>query len=240
MNTTTPSELLSVSDDLDLARSNHALESMSAAERASWALQHLPGVHLVSSSFGIQSAVMLHLMNQLRPGIPVVLIDTGYLFAETYRFIDQLKELLDLNLKVYAPQLSAAWQEARYGKLWLEGKSGIERYNQIHKVEPMQRALDDLAAGTWYAGLRRDQSSTRKPLPVLRRQQGRFKFHPLVDWHNKDIHRYFNEHDLPYHPLWEKGFQSVGDTHTSRPVEPGMSEEQSRFYGLTRECGLHI
>jgi phosphoadenosine phosphosulfate reductase len=74
---------------------------------------------------------------------------------------------------------------------------------------------------------------------VLRRQQGRFKVHPLVDWTRRDIHAYLAEHNLPYHPLWEKGFKSVGDRHTSQPLQPGMSEEQSRFFGLTRECGLH-
>ncbi|MCP4979784.1 MAG: phosphoadenylyl-sulfate reductase [Gammaproteobacteria bacterium] len=239
MSTSNPS-FLAPDDNFDLAGNNQLLKSMTAEARINWALQHLPGAPVVSSSFGIQSAVMLHLMNRLCPGIAVVLVDTGYLFAETYRFIDQLEKRLDLNLKVYSSQLSAAWHEARYGKLWLDGKSGIERYNEIHKVEPMRRALEDLAAGSWYAGLRRSQSSSRKPLPVLRRQQGRFKIHPLVDWRNRDVHRYIVEHDLPYHPLWEKGFQSVGDTHTSRPLEAGMSAEQSRFFGLTRECGLHI
>jgi len=223
-----------------LEETNRSLESMTAEKRIAWALEQLPGRHIVSSSFGIQSAVMLHLMNRMHPGIPVVLIDTGYLFAETYRFIDQLSERLQLNLRVYAPRLSAAWQEARSGQLWREGKRGIEHYNQIHKVEPMQRALEDLTVGSWYAGLRRDQASTRANLPVLRRQQGRFKIHPLVDWHKRDIHRYLSRHDLPYHPLWEKGYPSVGDHHSSSRLQAGMTEEQSRFFGLTRECGLHL
>jgi phosphoadenosine phosphosulfate reductase len=104
----------------------------------------------------------------------------------------------------------------------------------------MQRALRELEVGTWFAGLRRDQSSTRAALPVLRLQNNRFKVHPLVDWHNRDIHRYLKQHKLPYHPLWQQGYQSVGDIHTSRPIESGMSEEQSRFFGLSRECGLHL
>ena len=226
-------------DDFTLKLINHELESCSAEQRVGWTLEHMPGAHVVSSSFGIQSAVMLHLMNRLQPGIPVILIDTGYLFAETYRFIDKLCEKLDLNLHVFNPQLSAAWHEARHGRLWLEGKSGIEHYNRIHKIEPMERALDSLSAGTWYAGLRREQASTRHGLPILRIQQDRFKIHPLVDWHKRDIHRYLKQHGLPYHPLWEKGYQSVGDHHSSRPLEPGVSEEQTRFFGLVRECGLH-
>ena len=223
----------------DFEQANSWLETRNAEQRVKWALENLPGTQVVSTSFGIQSAVMLHLMTRLCPDIPVVLIDTGYLFAETYRFADQLKLRLDLNLKVYTPTLSAAWQEARHGELWLDGMRGIEHYNLIHKVEPMQRALKDLDAGSWYAGLRRDQAQSRQSLPVLRRQQGRFKVHPLIDWTRRDIHAYLAEHNLPYHPLWEKGFKSVGDRHTSQPLQPGMSEEQSRFFGLTRECGLH-
>ena len=225
-----PTQSLLEGDEIALARVNQILEPMTAEERVCWALENLPGGHAISSSFGIQSAVMLHLMSSQQARIPVILIDTGYLFPETYQFIDQLTRRLDLNLQVFQPKYSAAWQEARNGRLWNQGKSGIERYNKINKVEPMIRALEELSVNTWYAGLRRDQASTRKSLPVLRQQQGRFKIHPLVDWSNRDIHRYLDQHELPYHPLWDKGYQTVGDTHTSRPIEPGMSEEQSRFF----------
>lgn len=218
---------------------NQQLEQMSAAERIQWALEQLPGQQALTSSFGIQSAVMLHLVSRIQPDIPVILIDTGYLFNETYQFIDQLQVLLKLNIHSYRSLVSPAWQEAREGQLWLQGKQGIERYNHTNKVEPMNRALRELKVGTWFAGLRRDQSSSRETLPVLRVQKGRFKFHPIIDWHKRDVHQYLVQHGLPYHPLWEKGYTSVGDTHTSRPLEPGMSDEQSRFFGLQRECGLH-
>ena len=198
-------------DPNDLAQTNQMLESCSAEQRVDWALRNLPDSQVVTSSFGIQSAVMLHLMNRSCPGIPVVMIDTGYLFDETYRFADQLQQRLDLNLRVYRPDISAAWHEARHGKLWLDGERGIERYNRVHKVEPMQRALRELSVGSWYAGLRRDQSQSRKPLSVLRRQQGRYKIHPLVDWNRRDVHRYLAEHDLPYHPLWHQGYVSIGE-----------------------------
>ncbi|SQB42349.1 phosphoadenosine phosphosulfate reductase [Citrobacter koseri] len=126
-----------------------------------WALENLPGEYVLSSSFGIQAAVSLHLVNQIRPDIPVILTDTGYLFPETYQFIDELTEKLNLNLKVYRATESAAWQEARYGKLWEQGVEGIEKYNDINKVEPMNRALKELNAQTWFAGLRREQSGSR-------------------------------------------------------------------------------
>ncbi|MEJ5113333.1 phosphoadenosine phosphosulfate reductase [Erwinia billingiae] len=232
-------ELPKVKRVMALAELNTRLEKLSAQDRVLWALENLPGEAVLSSSFGIQAAVSLHLVNQARPGIPVILTDTGYLFPETYQFIDHLTDKLQLNLKVYRAEQSAAWQEARYGKLWEQGVEGIERYNDINKVEPMNRAMKELKAQTWFAGLRRDQSSSRANLPVLAIQRGVFKLLPIIDWDNRQVHQYLQDNDLGYHPLWDQGYLSVGDTHTTRKWEPGMAEEETRFFGLKRECGLH-
>ena len=232
-------ELPKVERVMALAEINTKLEKLSAQERVVWALENLPGEAVLSSSFGIQAAVSLHLVSQAKPDIPVILTDTGYLFPETYRFIDELTDKLGLNLKVFRAEQSAAWQEARYGKLWEQGVEGIERYNDINKVEPMNRALKTLNAQTWFAGLRRDQSSSRANLPVLAIQRGVFKVLPIIDWDNRQVYQYLKEHGLGYHPLWDQGYLSVGDTHTTRKWEPGMAEEETRFFGLKRECGLH-
>jgi phosphoadenosine phosphosulfate reductase len=222
-----------------LGEANAELAGLDAAGRVTWARDRLPGVQVLSSSFGIQAAVMLHLVYQVCPRLPVILIDTGYLFPETYRFIDTLVARLDLDLRVYRAEQSPAWLEARHGRLWEQGVKGIEQYNRIHKVEPMERALAELGVGTWFAGLRREQSSTRADLPILQYKEGRYKVYPLLDWSNRDIYRYLKRHDLPYHPLWEQGYVSVGDWHSSTPLAPGMLEEETRFFGLKRECGLH-
>lgn len=224
---------------LRLAEINVELEQMSAQQRVAWALENLDGEFAVSSSFGIQAAVMLHLVTKQKPDIPVILTDTGYLFPETYRFIDQLSEQLTLNLKIYRAKESPSWQEARYGNLWEQGIEGIEKYNKLNKVEPMRRALDELNTSTWFSGLRRQQSKSRAGLPILSIRNGVFKFLPVIDWSNKDVHYYLEEHGLSYHPLWDEGYLSVGDTHTSKKWEPGMAEEDTRFFGLKRECGLH-
>jgi len=226
-------------DPAELARINTWLDGLAAAERVRWALEHLPGTHALSSSFGAQAAVSLHLVTRVQPGIPVIMIDTGYLFPETYRFADTLRERLQLNLRVYRAEIGAAWMEARFGKLWEQGVDGIQHYNQLRKVEPMRRALAELGAATWIAGLRRNQSASRARINYLERQDGRWKLHPIADWRDQDVWRYLHQHDLPYHPLWHQGYLSIGDVHTTRRWEPGMREEDTRFFGLVRECGLH-
>ena len=223
---------------VDPAAVDRTLSAAPAPDRIAWALAQYPGSLVLSTSFGAQAAVMLHLATRLAPGIPVIFIDTGYLFPETYRFADQLTKRLALNLKVYRAELSPAWLEARHGRLWEQGAEGLAAYNQLVKVEPMQRALSELGARAWLAGLRRSQSSTREQLPVLATQGGRAKVLPIVDWSDRDVFRYLQANDLPYHPLWEQGYVSIGDTHTSRPLTAELTAEQTRFFGLKRECGI--
>ena len=218
---------------------NERLEKASASERLAWASAQFGGGLVLSSSFGAQAAVMLHLATQVRPDIPVIFVDTGYLFQETYEFAERLAKRLEVNLRVYRSRRSPAWQEAIDGKRWEQGVEGIEAYNQENKVEPMNRALDELNATAWLAGLRRQQSSSREKLTVLALAKGRVKIHPIIDWTDKNVHDYLKANDLPYHPLWKQGYISIGDTHTTRKLEDGMSEEETRFFGLKRECGLH-
>lgn len=237
---TPPDPLTAAESTQALAELNRWLAQRSAEERVAWALANTAGEHALSSSFGAQSAVSLHMVTRQRPDIPVILVDTGYLFPETYRFIDRLSEQLALNLKVYRPQIGVAWMEARLGRLWEDGADGLKRYNRLRKIEPMQRALDELGVRTWIAGLRRSQSRARAGIDFLELRDGRWKLHPLADWRDRDVWNYLQRHDLPYHPLWERGYVSIGDVHTTRPLQAGMREEETRFFGLQRECGLHF
>ncbi|HVW21157.1 MAG TPA: phosphoadenylyl-sulfate reductase [Opitutaceae bacterium] len=224
---------------VDLAAVNGRLSRASAEERLAWAAKEFPGTLVLSSSFGAQAAVMLSLASRLAPGIPVVFIDTGYLFPETHRFAAELTARLGLNVRTYRPLDTPEWRRAGRERLWERGVEGIEAYNQMAKVEPMQRALRELGARAWLSGLRRGQSSTREQLPVVGRQDGRIKVLPIVDWSDRDVHQYLTRHGLPYHPLWDRGYVSIGDTHTSRPLTADLTPEQTRFFGLKRECGLH-
>jgi len=224
---------------VDPAAADRRLSHATAAERIRWAAEQFGSSLVMSTSFGAQSAVMLHLVTRIVPDIPVVFVDTGYLFPETYRFADHLAARLRINLKVYRAAESPAWIEARHGRLWEQGETGIDTFNRLVKVEPMRRALDELGARAWLAGLRRTQSSTRERLPVVSTQDGRAKILPIVTWTDQDVERYMVENDLPNHPLRERGYVSIGDVHTTRPLTDGITAEETRFFGIKRECGLH-
>jgi phosphoadenosine phosphosulfate reductase len=236
---TPPDPITAAESTAALAELNRWLSQRSAEERVEWALANTAGHHALSSSFGAQAAVSLHLVTQRKPDIPVILVDTGYLFPETYRFADELQARLGLDLRVYRPTVSRAWMEARHGRLWEQGLVGIERYNNLRKVEPMRRALKELGVRTWIAGLRREQSRTRAGIEILELRDGRWKLHPIADWTDRDVWTYLQRHDLPYHPLWDQGYVSIGDVHTTARLGDGMRAEDTRFFGLKRECGLH-
>lgn len=225
--------------EIDVAWQNAQLETQTAQDRVAWAVETFGDRLVMSSSFGAQAAVMLHLVTSFKPNIPVVLVDTGYLFPETYQFIDELHDRLKLNLQIYRSKLSPAWLEARHGKLWEQGVDGLKKYNRIMKVEPLNRALNELGVDAWLAGLRRKQASTRIDLDPVEEQDGRIKVLPIIDWTDKDVYEYLTAHDLPYHPLWDEGYISIGDVHTTRKLTDGLTEEETRFFGLMRECGMH-
>lgn len=223
----------------DLDALNDRLEKVSPEDRIRWALETWGDDLVLSTSFGVQSALMLHLATTIKPDIRVVFIDTGYLFPETYRFADELTKRLNLDLRTYQAEVSPARQEALRGKLWEQDKEGLEEYNFVRKVEPMNRAITELGARGWLAGLRRVQSSTREDLGVVEPQNKITKVYPVIDWTEKQVYDYLVKHDLPYHPLFDQGYVSVGDWHSSAPLTPGQSAEDTRFGGIKRECGLH-
>lgn len=227
---------------LNLPTINQKLASSTPSEIVAWAGEIFGSGLVMSTSFGIQSAVMLHLATQVIPKIPVIWIDTGYLPPETYRFAAELTEKLQLNLYVYQSEISPARMEALYGKLWeKEDLASLNRYDQIRKVEPMQRALKELQATAWLAGLRRDQTQHRQTLNTVTFQGSYYKVHPILNWNAKDVYEYLTRYNLPYHPYFDLGYVSVGDWHSSRPLLAGDdSERDTRFHGVKQECGLHL
>ena len=196
----------------------------------------------MTTSFGIQAAVMLHLVTSVAPHIPVIWVDTGYLPADTYKFAEQLTQRLNLNLKVYQASMSPARMEALYGQLWEQNDvEALNLYDRIRKVEPMQQALKDLGATAWLAGLRRGQTQHRQNLTRIEKQEDIYKIYPILNWNSRDIYQYLTAYDLPYHPYFDLGYVSVGDWHSSRPLTAeDENARDTRFRGLKQECGLHL
>ncbi|MGD9417709.1 MAG: phosphoadenylyl-sulfate reductase [Verrucomicrobiota bacterium JB025] len=225
--------------DFDPADLSVEIAPLKAGERIRLLAERL-GDHLVAStSFGLQSAVMLHLLHENAPQVPVVFIDTGFLFPETYRYAEELMGRLDIDLRIYQPTVSAARMQALWGNLWEQGREGSDQYGLLTKVEPMNRALTEIGADVWLSGLRRSQSETRQDRPFVEQQKKTIKAYPILDWADAQVELYLNEHRLPRHPLADQGYVTMGDWHSTRPSADG-SAAGTRFNGEKYECGLHL
>jgi phosphoadenosine phosphosulfate reductase len=226
--------------DLDLEAANRELDGAGPEVVVAWAAARFGGRLALSTSFGATSAVMLHLVARFAPATKIICIDTGYLFPETYRFADELTRSLGLEVRWYSAKISGPRQEALYGKLWEQGPEGVDRYLELNKVEPMERALKELGITAWMAGLRREQTEHRRALRSVVLQNGRIKIHPILSLTEAEIEAYMAEHDLPLHPLVAEGYRSIGDHHSTLPTTPDMDPRDGRVLGKARECGLHL
>jgi phosphoadenosine phosphosulfate reductase len=207
-----------------------------------WAVATFDPYVALSSSFGADSAVMLHLCTQVKPDLPVITVDTGFLFPETIAFRDKLAERLGLNLKVYRPRMSREEFVAEHGQMWRVNPDACCAFN---KREPFERAKEELGLRSWLTGVRREQSKSRKDTPFVQRDfDGLIKICPIADWTAKDVHYYLAENDLPYHPLRDHGYLSIGcqpePGHCTVQVKPGEDPRAGRWAGFDKtECGLH-
>jgi len=231
---------------LPIAEALTQLEALDPLGRLHWAHRTFPDGLVMTTSFGIQSAVLLHLAHQLmeREGlapIPVFWVDTGYLPPETYHYAEQLRARLSIDLHVVQPELSPARMEALHGRLWESGRvEDLQLYNRLRKVEPLDRAFADLGVRCWASGVRGSQTDHRKGMPLLELVRGSWALRPLLSWTSRDVYYYMQDHDLPQHPLFEQGYSTVGDWHSSAPDSGEVSGRATRFGGLKQECGIHL
>lgn len=201
--------------------------------------ESLVGDMAVVSSFGAESAVLLHLVSAIDPGIPVLFLETGKHFPETLAYRDELSERFGLNLINLYPDLSELEQRDETGLRWSYDPDGC---CDLRKVRPLEKALARYDAS--FTGRKAFQSSTRANLPRFELDgsdaQGRLKINPLIDWDAARIAAYFEEHGLPRHPLIERGFASIGCSPCTRPVAEGEDPRAGRWAGWDKvECGIH-
>jgi len=190
----------------------------------------------VVSSFGTESAVLLDLVSRADPRIPVIFVDTQKMFAETLTYRDTLIERLGLrNATVVRPDAAVLAAKDETGLRWSYDPDGC---CAIRKVEPLARAKAGL--DSWISGRKAFQSVTRQDIPRFEIEDGRLKLNPLGNWIKADLEAYFEERDLPRHPLEAKGFLSVGCEPCTSPVAPGEDPRAGRWRGWDKtECGIH-
>ena len=230
--------LLEPRHDLDALNRRFAVAA--PTDLIEWAQQTFDDGLVLTSSFGAQAAVMLHLVTRVVPRIPVIWIDTGFNFPQTYVYATQLTKVLNLDLKVYQSAVSPARMVALHGRLWEMGEEGLDEYHRIRKIEPRDRAFRELNVKAWVSGPRRDQTDLRRSLNKLEDFNGVIKIHPILDWSSREVHAYLTEHDLPFHPMVAQGYVSIGDWHSTELVSGSQEERAGRFAGLKQECGLHL
>jgi phosphoadenosine phosphosulfate reductase len=221
--TALPQQLSVVPDLAELAAVSRELETKPATSAIEWAWDRFGPDVVLAASF--QDCVLISLAAHVAPGIEIAFLDTGYHFAETLWYVEQVRSRFDLNLSVVKPEV------------WLTDPDAC---CAARKVEPLARALAGKAA--WMSGLRRDEAPSRANSPIVSYDVGRglVKVNPIANWTDQDVAGYIRDHDLPEHPLADRGYASIGCWPCTRPVEEGESARAGRWAGTDKtECGLH-
>ncbi len=200
-------------------------------------LEEMPGQISAVSSFGTESAVLLHMVAQANKNTPVIFIDTLKLFGETLNYRDTLVQHLGLtNIRVIEPLAQSLTQDDPKGMLWSSNPDGC---CFIRKVEPLKRALTDVTA--WISGRKSFQSATRSNIPQFELVDGKLKINPLAQWSKDDLLNYFDYYKLPRHSMEAEGYPSIGCMPCTTPVAAGEDARAGRWRGQDKiECGIHM
>tara|TARA_B100000989_G_scaffold263313_1_gene215146 strand:+ start:35 stop:757 length:723 start_codon:yes stop_codon:yes gene_type:complete len=226
----------------NLKKYNQELVNMEAQEMIKWGYKNFDNQFAITTSFGIQSSVLLNMVSKLclQKKIKIFWIDTGYLPPETYHYAEKLIDYLSLEIEVLQSELSPARMEAIHGKLWETNKgSDLDKYHELRKIKPLENGLEKFNIQCWASGVRSIQTKNRNKMKFLDVIRQRLSLRPLLNWTNKDIFYYMEENNLPSHPLFSKGYSTVGDLHSSTPDSIEKKGRSTRFGGIKQECGIH-
>ena len=224
---------------LDLEKLNQEFETQKPEAIIRWAAGEFAPRFAMTSSFGPESGVLLHMASRVDPAIPVLFLETGYHFPETLAYKEQLAELFGIRnvVDLKADPAKKAKVVAEYESVPYEKNPDL--CCQINKVEPLDLALKDYDA--WMTGIRRRQTDFRKSIRIVEEYEGGlYKISPLANFTSRDAWWYLKEHKIPQHPLYEKGYLSIGCWPCTRPVQEGDDERSGRWAGKAKtECGIH-
>ena len=232
-------------DELNLGDINAVLETHEPPHIVDWAAQEFGDSLIMSSSFGAESAVLIHLATRVHPRIKIVMVDTGYLFPETHQFMEQLRRRFDLNVWTYRTHNDPLRYLQISGEEDPKQRRDIDRCCGVNKNEPFERAMRELGPRAWLRGIRRAQNQVRSDRRVVEwsKRNNCYAISPLLVWSEDQVQAYMKQHELPFHPLFAEGYKSIGCNPLSctRPVMPGEDPRAGRWAGLSKtECGLNI
>jgi phosphoadenosine phosphosulfate reductase len=230
---------------LDLAEINAMFETATPSKIVEWAIAQWGDEVVLSSSFGAESALMIHLAIQYKPDVRITMVDTGYLFPETWRHMEELRRRFNLNVWVYRTKNDPIAYLKAAGETDPTYRNNIDACCAVNKNEPFDRAMAELRPQGWLRGIRRNQADTRKAAQFVEwsTRYNCYAVSPLLNWSTKDIYQYMKQNDLPYHPLYEQGYLSIGCNPASctRAVQAGEDPRAGRWAGKNKvECGLHL
>lgn len=231
--------------ELDIAAVNQLFEKSHPMDVVKWAAAEFGDELVMSSSFGADSAVLLHMATRLKPDIKVIMVDTGYLFPETWGFMEELRRRLNLNVWVFRTKNDPIAYLQKSGEDDPRQRVNVPACCAANKNEPFDRAMKQLVPKAWLRGIRRKQADTRaeRQFVELSRRYGCFAISPLLGWTGREIHQYLKENDLPYHPLREQGYLSIGcnPQTCTRAISAGEDERAGRWAGSGKiECGINL
>ena len=231
-----------MSEAKELAVSGVSLEEKVGAARllVRGLIEARSGEVCVTSSFQAEDMLVVHMVRELLPEVPVIFLDTGYHFAETYAYRDEMAQAWGLKLVNVLPKLTVAEQESQFGIL---NQTAPDRCCGMRKVEPLFASLAPYTL--WFAGMRREQAKSRATLQVvdtfkLPTGEQLQKINPLADWSTKDVWQYAQQLEIPLLPLYDRGYTSIGcEPCTSLPFD-ASDPRSGRWGGRKQECGIHI
>ncbi len=221
----------------NISQINEEIETNTPSEILNWASSVFNQDIVVSSSFQTQSVPLLHMVSNIAPKLKILFIDTGFHFEETLAFRDQLVSRFNLNLEIIKPQVIGENFLQKYGPLYTQSP---DTCCFLNKVAPIQNVLKNYSA--WISGIRREQTLNRLNSPIVEQHPflPLYKINPMAMWTLSDIDNYIIDNNLPRHPLWDKGFRSIGCEPCTVPVGSSGSERDGRWPGLSKtECGIH-
>jgi phosphoadenosine phosphosulfate reductase len=226
-------------DAAQIKATQPSAESWTPQEVLAWAFETFGNRVAISSAFGVEGMVLIDIASRLGENFRLFTIDTEFLFPETYALMDRIEEKYGIQIEKVYSVLSPEEQERTHGgALWSRNP---DLCCNLRKVEPLRRKLAELDA--WITSIRRDQTYARADAGKIEwdAKFGLVKINPIADWTAKQVWRYIHDHDVPYNPLHNQNYPSIGCTHCTRAVRPGEDERAGRWVGFAKtECGLHL